>query len=358
MGDALRCSEANGEQDALRIYDVARPAPRGINDISADMTLSQFVEIYYKPVHLLSNDSRPRNLEEIDKSVEYWVRFTTKGGAIAEPALNAITVFHCADFINGLKQLPGRKYPKLGNNTIRKHAAAIQSIIDICGQPDRKFRNALGILDRLPYIARPRKQIKEAEDCFTFAEIEQLIENADVATLPNHLPCTAGTYLRRLFVFIFNTSARITGAMESEWRHFHGSHLILPARIAAKGTNDKRVEINDAAREVIESMRGCDARRIFPWPHSWPVSRSNLYGQLGLVRQCLPENRRFGFHAIRKLTNNELARINPKACEKVLGHQRGATNVESYTSRVIASEALSKLPALRMTRDTQARLFD
>ena len=356
MGEPVRCSEAiSVGQDVLRIFDAERAAsPRGPQDLSADMTLSELVAAYYKPVHLVNSDARERNIEEIDTSVAYWVQFT------GDPPLKLISVYHCADFIAGLKKLPGRKYPTLGNNTIRKHAACIQTIIDLCGKPDRWYRDRIGLLADLPYINRPRKHTKEAEDCFTLAEIELLIENADAAKLPSELLCSAGTYLRRLYAFIYYTGVRITGAMESRWSRYYGDHLILPARTGVKGLSDLRIELNADARAIIESMRGCgpssmtrrnaayDADRIFAWPWGWPVSRSNLYKQHRLVAKCLPPNRRFAFHGERKATNNELARINPKACEKVLGHTLGRTNTEAYTSRVIAAEALAELPRLKM----------
>lgn len=368
MGEPIRCTEAaleNGGQDVLQIFSAERPPPPGgPHGLSADMTLGEFADAYYKPVHLINRDARNRNVAEIDKSVDYWARFT------GDPPLSQISVYHCADFIQGLKTLGGRKYKTLGNNTIRKHAACIQAIIDLCGQPDRWHRDRVGLLRELPYINRPRQHQKEAEDCFTLAEIERLIDGADAARLPAELPCSAATYLRRLYAFVYNTGVRITGAMEARWSNFHRDHLILPARVAVKGLRDFRIELNDDARAIVESMQGCgpsqrtrrnssyDADRIFAWPWEWPASRSSLYKQHRLVVACLPPNRRFAFHAERRATNNELARINPKACEKVLGHTLGRTNVEAYTSRQIAAEAVAQLPRLNFAPNPQQRLFD
>jgi hypothetical protein len=78
----------------LRIFDDRRPstggpAAGGPLDVSADMTLSEFVEHYYKPVKMLANDAKPRSYEELDCSVAYWVRFVTHDGAFPEPSLRA-----------------------------------------------------------------------------------------------------------------------------------------------------------------------------------------------------------------------------------------------------------------------------
>src|SRR3970282_1742271 len=100
-------------------------------------------------------------------------------------------------------------------------------------------------------------------------------------------------------------------------------------------------------------MRGCDAERIFPWPHAWPSSRHQLYDQFKLMRSCLPQDRRFGYTGVRKSPQKELARINGLACMKLLGHTTGRTTVEHYTSRIIVAEAVAKLPPLPTARQRQ-----
>jgi integrase len=159
---------------------------------------------------------------------------------------------------------------------------------------------------------------------------------------------------------VFNTGIRITGAMTLTWRHYHGDHVWLPPRISVKGIVGKRVELNDQARACVEAMRGYHPERVFPWPESWPASRSALYDEHNLIRQCLPKARRefLAYHALRKLHNNELAAINGLACMKSLGHASGRTTVEHYTSRKVVADAVQKLPRLPVDDQRQQRLFD
>jgi len=357
MGEPLRCTQdAPDGQDVLRIWD-GRHGGAGHGQLSADMRLSEFVAAYYKPVHLITHDSRPRNLEEIEQSVKYWVRFT------GDPPLGAINAFDCGAFIAGIKQLPGRKYPTMANNTVRKHAGCIQTILDLCGPPDRAHRECLSLLERVPYVARPPHEEKPAEDCYSLAELVMLVENADMAHLPLKIagrPISPGMYFRRIYSVIFNSGPRIGGIMGASWKHYHGDHLWLPPRIAAKGNVGKRIEFNDAAREAIEAMRGYDCERIFPYPIKWPSSRHSLYDQHDLIRQCLPPDRReyLAFHALRKLHTNELAAINGLACMKSLGHTTGRTTVESYTSRKVVAAAVAQLPRVSITLSQQRKLFD
>lgn len=356
MGDA-QWQEAPNEQDAIRIFRGDLPPVAGAGGrgaLSPRMTLSAFFESYVVPVHLVTHDAAPRYTEELRGSVALWVRFAR------DPPLSEIDAWHARDFVAGLKSLPGRKSPTASNNTVRKHVGHVQSILDLCGQPDRRSREAVGLLDVVPFIPRPRREEKPAEDCYALAELVALCENAERARLPDKLPCSAATYHRRIYTLIFNTGMRIGGVMGASWRHYHGDHLWLQPRVAAKGIRGQRVELNAQAREVIEAMRGAGAERIFPWPRKWPDSRSSLYGQHDLVRQCLPVDRRdfLAYHALRKLHNNELAAINGLACMKSLGHSTGRTTVENYTSRSVVAAAVAQLRPVPAAAGRQMRLFD
>lgn len=358
MGDALRCWDATVGQDALRIFAAVRSPDVGTHGLSADITLGELYERYVKPVYFVTSDAAPRHVEAVGESVKFWIAFT------GDPPLVSINVWHARNFVVGLKSRPGRKYATMSNNTVRKHCGAIQAILDLCGPASRDNREGLGLLDSVPFVPRPPREEKPAEDCYTLEELRRLVENADAARQPRKIggrPIAPGTYYRRIYALVFNSGLRIGSVMGMTWRHFHGDHVLLPARSAAKGRAGKRVELNDQAREVIEAMRGFDAERIFPWPHKWPASRQNLYARgHDLIRAVLPEPRRkfLAFHALRKLHTNELAAINGLACMKSLGHTSGRTTVEHYTSRKVVAAAVAKLPAVPLLADRQQWLFD
>lgn len=363
MGLPIRWQDAPDAQDvvSLRLYD-AGPAPSGGHgDLSAALRLSEFVAQYYRPVHLVARDARPRHLEAVDQSVQYWVRFT------GDPPLSAIDVFHARDFVVGLKALAGRKYATLANNTVRKHCRCIQAILDLCGPPSRDHRAGLGLLAVVPYLSRPPAEEKPAEDCFTLAELVRLVEQAHLAQLPTRiggLPIAPEMFHRVIYVLAFDTGMRIGGIMGATWKHYHpdhptGAHLVLPPGSAAKGRRTKRIELNAAAVAAIELLRGYDAERIVAWPRAWPGSRHNLYDQHRLIARCLPpERRELAYHAIRKLHTNELAAINGLACMKSLGHASARTTVEHYTSRKVVAAAVAQLPTLALAADRQQRLFE
>ncbi len=330
--------------------------------LSLELTLGEIYDRYYEPVILVMRDARPRNLEATRLAVKFWRLYT------GDPPLAEISAYHSRDFVVALKARAGRKYATLGNNTVRKLCGVIQAILDLCGPADRQHREAIGLYATpadVPFLPLPPKEAPSGEDGFTFDEQQLLVDHADAARLPDTLPSSAGTYFCRLYVILYNTTMRIGGAMGATWKCYHGDHLILPARVVAKGRRAQRIELNQVAQQVIESMRGCgrsgdNGERIFPWPWAWPASRHQLHDQHSRILDAagFPADRRFGFHGIRKLSNMSLARINAKACEKALGHAAGRTNVENYTSRQLVAESLAKLPVLRLSRQRQRVLFE
>jgi len=352
MGHANRWQDAPDGHEALRVYE-----PRGVvgdGGLSAEMTLREFVAAYYKPVYLVGRDARARHLEEIDQSVKYWCRFT------GDPPLGATTVFDCRDFVVGLKSLPGRRYATLARNTVRKHAAAIQAILDLAGPPSRDAREAVGLLESVPYVTRPRKEsTSKLDDRYTLDEAQRILAQTHVARLPDSLPCSAGDYFARLIVVWFHTGMRPGGTMGAGWRGYHGDHLWLRARVAAKGFEDKRFELNACAREAIELMRGADAERIFPWPRSWPASRKQFYTELRrILAAALPTERRFAAYGFRRLHTDEMDGIDPTATRLSLGHTTEQTTNAHYRGRRLVAQTVAKLPALRAGCQRQLRLFE
>jgi hypothetical protein len=350
--------DAPHEQDALvKIYHAesgSSPLAGSRGALSPDMRLSELVRVWYKPVYLIARDSRERNIEQVDETVALWVAIT------ADPPIDQIDAWSCSHFVAGLKKRKGRKYPTIGNNTIRKHCGAIQTILDLCGPPSRTNREGLGLLDAsaVPYVTRPPADESEAgEDTFTLAQLVKLIDNADAARLPQLPGCTPGMYFRRLYAWTFNTGLRIGGTMMSSWRGYRGDHLNLQARVAAKGHRSKRVELNEVAQQIVESMRGIDAERIFPWPRAWPASRKGLYIEHRRIVQFLPKDERYAFHAVRRLHNHELLEINPIACQKSLGHRSARTTIENYTGRKVVAAAVARLPLVRPHVEHQRELF-
>ena len=66
---------------SVRLFDESAPRAGGSGGLSADMRLSEFVAVYYKPVHLLTHDARPRTFDEVDQSVKLWSRIYRRPAA-------------------------------------------------------------------------------------------------------------------------------------------------------------------------------------------------------------------------------------------------------------------------------------
>jgi integrase len=350
---------------ALRLYAPASPDPAPLvstpgGGLSADMRLSDLYAAYFVPDYHAAKDSRPRTLEAVSGSLAYWIRFT------GDPPIGSITREHCLQFAAGLLERPGTRNSRMGANTRRKHISAIQAMLDQCGPRDRDHRDALELIAAVPWINRPGKVKRPPEDCYTLEEIEKLLANCTAATCPPKFAISPGEYMRRLYLLLFNTGMRVGEACQVTWDCYGGNYLSLPARVVAKGRDGRRVALNAAARDIIESMRGVlpsnrRSERIFPWPWSWEKSRDQLYDQHKLIRACLPLHRQkyFACHSIRKLAANELCRINPMGAQKQLGHATSRMTADHYVSENAALEAANQMPQPKWQQERQSRLaFD
>jgi integrase len=342
---------------ALRLFTPGDDRRGGDGRLSATSRLSELYWGHIEPVEQL--DAQPRNLEALRGSLAYWIRFT------ADPPIGEIdAVEHGLRFVNGLRSLPGKRSPHMGANTVAKHVAAIQAMLDVLGPPDRERRGALGLLEQTPYLQRPRKTRRPPVDRYSLEEIALLLGNADAATCPPRLSITPGEYMRRLYLLLFNTGMRIQEAILVRWTHDVGEALELPARIVAKGRDGRRVALNQTARAILDSMRSVNKRgatfeRIFPWPWKWPESKQNLYEQHDRIRAALPIHRRqfFAFHAIRKATATELVKINAIAGQKQMGHTTAKMTADSYATEEVQQQALNQMAQPVWRLDNQGRLF-
>jgi hypothetical protein len=204
----------------------------------------------------------------------------------------------------------------MANNTVRKHCGEIQTILDLCGPPTRDNREGLGLLlDDVPYLARARPRKKAGRGLLLVRRARALVENAEAALCPkNRRPSHPAGQLfsphLRAHLLDRHADRRRDGRDLEALSHDGATpHLWLPPKVAAKGRVGKRIELNEQARAVIESMRGYDAERIFPWPRKWPARGTTSTASTISFGPACPEGRQdfLAYHALRKLHTNELA---------------------------------------------------
>jgi integrase len=243
--------------------------------------------------------------------------------------------------------LKGRKGEKVSAYTVRKHCRNIQTCLHLAGPKTHKFRKAQGLIEEVPYLEKPTVDDAPPEDIFTLAEVGAILDNCHRMTFPAWPGLSPQLYWWGLATLTYNTAERIGAMLGVEFAGLNaaGDQLKFPRGVRKGKVRSHVVPLNLAARECIAAIRGERERKLmFPWPKG----RRQIYDYWYklLTYAGIPLERQFGFHAIRKAANTEMASNsgNPMASQMLLNHQDLRTTMKHYTGAKVLREALDKLP--------------
>lgn len=344
----------SGQSLRLFVPSPCDDSPR--SKLNAEMTLTQFAEAYYFPVCRAAQSSASGTLTLDRQALEMWRTYT------GDPPLRIIDDFTCAQFVAGIKSRPGyRGAEHVSPNTVRKLARHLQAILDRAGRRSRRNRLGAGLFgDQVPYIERPKARRKPPRDNFTLDEIAIWLSACDSALATrNLLGIVPAKWWRALVLFLYNTGLRIDTAMRIEWAMLDAQErdwLEVPASIYKGGEHGLSLYINAPAREAVESIRQFSDPRVFPWK-GWPQSASWLQAcrRRMLAGAGIAEQRRFGFHGLRKALASWIAPRNWMMAKVILGHSTADVTKEHYVNPDVMREILDRVPQPAVM--TQRSLF-
>lgn len=323
--------------------------------LSKEMTLRQFYRQYVGPVVLRGRDAAAANLQCYEESVKLWVLYT------ADPPLGAIggNPRIAAGFARCLKKRTWRGKP-ISSNTIRKHLGAIQFVLDLAGpkvaglmgaaRPTNEAKarrdglfgvDADGRPISTPYLRRPAAIVRPPE-AFSLEEISAWLAVSRGARFPRDVqPIEPADWWRALILWTCNVGTRIATTLALRWDWLDGQTLHVPAAALKGRRRGENLFVNQYALAAIEPLRSAGYQTLFPWPHHTnylQAVRRRLLEAAGI-----PKPRRFGFHGLRKFLATELARSNPIAAQKALGHTGMAMTRDHYVDSRVVQEAIEQL---------------
>jgi len=345
---ARQPAASSGDRPRLRLVRGAECDPED----RRDWTLPEFYERFVLPVCHEGKDRQPQTVRAYRGSLKLWAQIT------GNPPLRQIDDVTCADFAKAVSQRAGLKgAAKVSPNTVIKHCTQLQFCLDKAGPRSRGNRLGQNILPEPPYLVRPKGRHR-LRDRFTLDEITAWLDVLPTtATLPRSMRgIEPPRWWRGLIRFVYNSALRIDSAIEArrEWIEVRAKRgqppehwLCLPAE-ATKPRQPLQVYLNQSARLAIEMVPRSEDGRIFAFP-GWPSSQSWLQElrrrQLAEIpTTILPEDRRLGFHGLRRATLHWLAERNPLVARKVAGHSGGDVLADHYVGADVVIPLLERLP--------------
>jgi len=341
MTHALKRTAGDSDQPVLKLH--GRRRNRATSDLSPSMTLPEFYRAFFRPVILVAQRCAVRTLDAYDQSIGYWQRFTE------DPSLAEIDDYDIGEFMEAVGKLPGgRPGEPISPNTIRKHCTHLQAVLTRAGPRSHEGhrRKAQNLIPEIPFFEKPREREKVAEDDFTVEEIGKLMAHCNGAVAPSYLTGEQqAVWWRNLFLFDFNVGLRIGSVVRVEWAKIKtDSQGRTWVYVEVKRGHTHKFFLNEFALKCLEAMRPLTGQfdHVWHWPHGLHWLQENR--RRILEAADFPQDRRFGFHGLRKAMCTVVSEFDPFAAQMQADHKDMAMTQRRYINPKRVASAMRKLP--------------
>jgi integrase len=285
-------------------------------------TLNSFYCDYFQPNCLI--DAKKVSIESYEQVVRQWVRLT------GDPPLEEITVAMLAKFRECQSRMRGRKPgSRKSPNSVRTVLRHLQTILDKTGEPQRRNRDAAGILAKVPYI-KPPKEVVRAPKIARLDQIDAVYAAAVATELPRIDGFKPPAWWRALLVVALNTALRRRTLFElrmADVRWEDRCIVVDPKQV--KNSVGGVVPLNDTTLAHLRAIR-TDREMLFPWPYDL----SHFHTRFHKLQDAagIPLSEHFGLHSIRKLAATQLWEHSPAIAQLTLGHASLQTTRKHYVA--------------------------
>jgi len=292
-------------------------------------TLSSFYSDVYEPRFL--SDATEGTRVAYRCHVRAWSLLT------ADPPLEEIRNETVETFRDAMGKLRGAdKIGRRSPNSVRSVMRSIGTLLSKAGPPGPRNRDALGLIDRVPW-ARPPRAVLKIPNTISIEVVDQLCRVVSAAERPQIEGVKPPQWWKALIAVACSTGLRIGTLLalemvEIDWK---SGQLVISAE-KMKARRPHLAYLNEAALHELRAIR-TDRRLVFPWPHCKRYFDQYLRGMQR--RAGVPESERVTFHAIRRSFGTALAGVSLDLARLALGHQALQTTLGHYIGPVDALRA-------------------
>jgi integrase len=322
-------------------------------------TLCSFTEEWFIPQYLLARNppAKPGTIAEIRTAAEHWKAIAN------DPPLDSITTGRCREFLERLRERPGRGTEKISPDTVYKVCTALQDILNHAGpagQHCKRPAEESGLFGEDEY-GRPRPapwfpEVSRGRHLprlpLTPEKIELLVAATTKATQPIVPECIPADWWSAFYRFLFWTGLRFRAGLATRraWiqRHKDLVWLDVPAEFQKNGI-PASIWLHPRAIAALDSIPTGDI--VFPSPHT-RKHLTVLHGRL-LKAAGILVLRDYKFHGFRRGIGSALYEAGPQLAGMALSHARKGVTERNYVATV--SLMRGRRAALKPAMDRIAR---
>jgi integrase len=215
-------------------------------------------------------------------------------------------------------------------------------LLDFAAAPARGRRDAMGILDRAPYL-RPLREDRPLPKTVPAEYLDAVYAKADIVATPRIPGINPADWWRGLLVLAYNTGLRRRALFNLDWEDvdLDAALVKVPATII-KNKRAIAIPLNAVACLHLARIKR-DTGRVFHWPYdkrTFDVTFAKLQWAAGI-----PAADHFGLHRIRKTAATVLWEDSPAAAQLVMGHTTAAMTIKHYVQAPgIMRAAIERMP--------------
>ncbi len=328
---------------------------------AARMCLGEFVTTHFAPNFLL--EASPLTHRAYGETVGHWRRLTDDPplGEIDGPLLTAFKAglrnpAHFPRrprrrkpgsqrllFETCLEKTAGHgRAPTLAAATVNKHLRHLGAILSKAGPPGPRNRDALGVLDRVPWT-RPLRTYHRLPRDVKDDLLDDIYRATGVAEYPRIEGVAADNWWKALLVVALTAGFRKGALLALAWSDVDWERSEI--RLAAeddKCREERRKPVHELVLRHLMRIRS-RLELVFAFPHS---SRT-FYREWHAIQSAarIDERRHVKLHDLKRACGTRFARIaSPWAVQKRLDHASLATSMHYVNATHEELEAMDRLP--------------
>ncbi len=293
-------------------------------------TLTSFYRTFYLPVCL--PDAAESTKKQYDVVLKRWRLIT------GDPPLAKITTELLAKFRDVLSRSRGlRTCKRASPHTVATKLRQVQTLLDKAGPPERRNRDAAGIIPKVPWIRPPRTEPRPVR------VVEPgVLDACYLAAVGMELPridaMKPAKWWRALIVLSFNTGLRRSTIFRLRWEWLLWTERVF--RIPGDSMKSRRLHVAPLNQTVLDHLRGIhsdDRELVLPWPNNMRHFDRHWHRLLDLAG--IRREDHFGLHTLRKTLATTLWESSPQAAQLALSHADSAVTQLHYVqgTRIVAA---------------------